>query len=91
MPREIVFVWGVYKIWGFPKIRGTILGVPLIRIIVSWGLYWGPLILGNYHIHIYIYTHTRNYRDYIGIIGVHKEYRVGSGFWIQGLGFRVWG
>ena len=37
-------------IWGFPKIRGTILGVPIIRTIVYWGLYWGPLILGNYHI-----------------------------------------
>ena len=36
--------------WGFPKIRGTILGVPIIRTIVFWGLYWGPLILGNYHI-----------------------------------------
>ena len=36
-------------IWGFPKIRGTILGVPIIRTIVFWGLYWGPLILGNYH------------------------------------------
>ena len=36
-------------IWGFPKIRGTILGVPIIRIIVFWGLYWGPPILGNYH------------------------------------------
>ena len=34
---------------GFPKIRGTMLGVPIIRIIVYWGLYWGPLILGNYH------------------------------------------
>ena len=30
-------------IWGFPKIRGTILGVPIIRIIVYWGLYWGHL------------------------------------------------
>ena len=30
--------------WGFPKIRGTILGVPIIRTIVYWGLYWGPLI-----------------------------------------------
>ena len=29
--------------WGFPKIRGTILGVPIIRTIVYWGLYWGPL------------------------------------------------
>ena len=37
-------------IWGFPKIRGTILGVPIIRIIVYWGLYRGPLIMGNYHI-----------------------------------------
>ena len=31
-------------IWGFPKIRGTILGVAIIRAIVCWGLYWGPLI-----------------------------------------------
>ena len=30
--------------WGFPKIRGT------QRTIVFWGLYWGPLILGKYHI-----------------------------------------
>ena len=36
--------------WGFPKIRGTIMGVPIIRIIVYWGLYWGTLILGNYQI-----------------------------------------
>ena len=35
---------------GFPKIRGTILGVPIIRTIVFWGLYWGPPILGNYQI-----------------------------------------
>ena len=25
-------------------------GVPIIRTIVFWGLYWGPLILGKYHI-----------------------------------------
>ena len=36
--------------WGFPKIRGTLLGVPIIRIIVFGGLYWGPLILGNYQV-----------------------------------------
>ena len=36
--------------WGFPKIRGTILGVPIIRTVVYWGLYWGPLILGNYQV-----------------------------------------
>ena len=26
-------------IWGFPKMRGTLLGVPRIRIFVFWGLY----------------------------------------------------
>ena len=36
-------------IWGFPKIRGTFLGVPIIKTIEFGGLYWGPLILGNYH------------------------------------------
>ena len=36
--------------WGFPKIRGTFLGVPMIRILVFWGLRWGPLVLGNYHV-----------------------------------------
>ena len=33
----------VGSIWGFPKIRGTILGVPIIRTIVFGGLYWVPL------------------------------------------------
>ena len=37
------------QIWGFPKTRGTLLGVPIIRTRVFWGLCWGPLILGNYH------------------------------------------
>ena len=35
---------------GVSQIRATILGVPKIRIIVFWGLYWGPPLLGNYHI-----------------------------------------
>ena len=26
------------------------MGVPVINIIVFWGLYWGPPIWGNYHI-----------------------------------------
>ena len=30
--------------WEFPKIRGTVLGVPKIRTIVFCGLYWGPPI-----------------------------------------------
>ena len=31
---------------------GTFLGVPIIRTIVFWGLYWGSPILGNYHMDI---------------------------------------
>ena len=29
--------------------QGYLLGVPIIRTIVYWGLYGGTLILGNYH------------------------------------------
>ena len=29
--------------WGFPKVRGTILGVPIIKLRIFWGPYWGPL------------------------------------------------
>ena len=39
-----------FVLWGFPKIRGAILGVPRIRIIVFWGLYLGLPIWGSYHI-----------------------------------------
>ena len=38
-------------IWEYPKIRGTFLGVPIVRIVVFGGLYWGSPILGNYHIY----------------------------------------
>ena len=34
--------------WWFPKIRDAFLGVPIKRIIIFWGLYWGLLIWGNY-------------------------------------------
>ena len=41
----------VYEsIWGFPNIRGTFLGVTMIRTRVFGGLSWGAPILGNYHI-----------------------------------------
>ena len=33
-----------FRVWGFPKIRGTFLGVPIIRTIVFGSLYWGPPI-----------------------------------------------
>ena len=35
---------------GVSQIRGTFLGVLILSIIVYWGLYWGTLILGKYHI-----------------------------------------
>ena len=45
-----VIWWIEGDIWGLPQIRGTFLGVPVISTIVYWGLYWGTLIYGNYHI-----------------------------------------
>ena len=35
---------------GFPKIRSTLLRVPIRRVIVHGGLDWGPPILGNDHV-----------------------------------------
>ena len=37
-------------IWGFPKIRGSFLGVPIIRVIIFGDLNWSTPIWGNYHI-----------------------------------------
>ena len=34
-------------VWGFPKIRATFLGVPIIRVIAFWGPYWGPPFFGK--------------------------------------------
>ena len=42
--------WGSREYGEFPKIRGTFLGIPIIRIVVFWGLDWGLPILGNFHI-----------------------------------------
>ena len=33
---------------GFPKL-GTLLGAPIIRIIIFWCLFWGSPILADYH------------------------------------------
>ena len=35
---------------GVSQNYGYHFGVPIIRTIVIWDLYWGTLILGNYHI-----------------------------------------
>ena len=48
--------WGVYG--SFPKLGVPFLGVPIIRNVLFWVLHWGPLILGNYHVGVYIYMYT---------------------------------
>ena len=32
---------------------GVLFGVQIIRAVVCWGLDWGPLTLGNYHLRRY--------------------------------------
>ena len=53
--------------WGFPKIRGTRLGVLIMRIIIFGGLYWGPIILGNYHMRLRV---SKAHTDDIGDVEV---------------------
>ena len=43
---------------GFPKIKDTFLEVPIIRVILFWGLSWVPPRFRETTIYIYIYTHT---------------------------------
>ena len=33
---------------GVSENDGYLLGVPLVRILAGWGLYWGPPHYGNY-------------------------------------------
>ena len=35
---------------GVSRNEGYHFGGPIMRTIVFWGLDWGPLILGNYHV-----------------------------------------
>ena len=54
---------------------GYLLGVPIIWILVYWGLYWGPPILGHcqiYMLNMCIYTCC----EYLHIIGVKGTIRV---------------
>ena len=34
---------------GFANMRGTLFGVPIIGTVEFCGLFWGPVIWGNYH------------------------------------------
>ena len=79
-----------FRIWGFPKMQGTFLGVPRIRTIAFWGLHCGSLILGNYHLGF-----TVEFRAYCTTgAGIHTEWGpAGQGSQASityfGLGFRV--
>ena len=42
MQHRLFTADGTFDGFILPCIRGTILGVPIIRIIIFWGLYWGP-------------------------------------------------
>ena len=65
------------NIRGFPKIRATCLGVPIIRTIVFWGLNWGPLILGNYHmyIHVCMYMGVLIKGSLLGSLGMYRGFK----------------
>ena len=41
-----------FRVWvlGVSKITGSFLRVPMIRIVLFRGLYWGPTIYGNCHV-----------------------------------------
>ena len=43
---------------------GTFFGVPIIRIIVFWGLNWGPPILRNYHVEV-----SQDHESGVGVRG----------------------
>ena len=43
----------IFMIWRFPKIRGTFLGVPMLRTIVFGALLGVPLFLGSYHMGLF--------------------------------------
>ena len=48
--RFFVRVVPLYGKWKFPKIGGTVLGIPAVRTIVYWGLYCGPPIWESYYV-----------------------------------------
>ena len=54
----VAISFSIIPIWGLSKIRGTFLGVPILRTVVFGALYWGPCILGNFYITPIYYTKT---------------------------------
>ena len=76
---------------GFPKLRGTILRIPIIRTIVFWGLYWGPLTLGIYHIvypDLEIYACKNEFRR-VGALFIRQKHRGSKKNWAQRHRLRI--
>ena len=41
----------LFRVWGgFPKNWGYLFKGSCYKVYSMWGLYWDPLILGNYHV-----------------------------------------
>ena len=58
--RICIYIYIYIYIYGFPEIKGTISGLPIIRARVFWGPYKGPPYFGKLpymYIYIYIYMH----------------------------------
>ena len=87
----------------FPKIRGSFLGVPIIRIIVFWCLYWGPPLFWETTIYratarMYSFIHAKKRPDSGFFVGprdrlskLHKGGCIEDYIttFIEGLGFRA--
>ena len=43
-----IYCLGTFE--SFPKLWVPLLGVPIVRMIIFLGLYWGSPILGNHHL-----------------------------------------
>ena len=65
------------------KIWGTTLGVPIIKIIVFWGLYWGPLNSPGHDI-------RRSGNPDLVVLGVGAGGCSFGSKAVSGLGLRVW-
>ena len=68
--------------------ESTFLGVPIVRNIVFRGLYWGSLVLGNYH--MYIHRETERERQCEGAQSSRPSKKLMCALSRLGHGFRVY-
>ena len=57
-------------IWRFRKIRRAFLGVPIMRIVLRWGLYWGPSQdSGCWDTHLHAGRHLQAQKQFHAALG----------------------